>query len=113
LTVADSNGEHARTVETGIAATKTIDAVCWAPDGRSIYLAVSDAGDNTRARESQLWRVPMDGGAPHDTGLSGTSIGRIDLNRNGSRLAYSAGQLARYELWALDHLDTTWKITAK
>ena len=71
-------------------------------DGRWILLAKRNEDKNW-----QLLRVPIEGGAPVDTGivLDATLYDRsIALSPDGSRIAYSTSKRSTAELWTLDNV---------
>jgi hypothetical protein len=49
-------------------------------------------------------RIPVEGGKPEFTGLTGKGTPGIDLSPDGSRIAFNDGTPGIPELWALDNL---------
>jgi hypothetical protein len=77
-----------------------IGSIEWSRDGRSL-LFVQQVEDN----ETHLWRIPAAGGEPEYAGLSMQNVGRIQLNREGTRIAFGSGtRQPTHEYWALDNL---------
>jgi Tol biopolymer transport system component len=72
--------------------------VAWTKDGRTILFTrlISDGW--------QLMRVSADGGTAEFTGLAGKGITAIDLNPDGSRIAFNDGTQEVRELWSLNNL---------
>ena len=58
------------------------------------------AADLVAARGAELWRVPLDGGAPVKLAGPGNREGGFSLHPDGKRIALAAGNL-KSEIWAL------------
>jgi Tol biopolymer transport system component len=84
-----------------------ITGMAWSPDGQSMYFVLSD-GASLRGHSSEVWRVPVKGGAPEATGLSASTVWAISLNPSNTRLVFGGGENVRGEYWALDNLERTW-----
>jgi Tol biopolymer transport system component len=75
-------------------------AIAWSSRGTHI-LFVHRSG--TQGSESELWRVPLDGGDPSPTGIHGRSRRDIHSGPDGA-ITYTVGSPKQAELWALDNL---------
>ncbi len=74
------------------------NSAIWTPDMR--YILVS----RTLNKRSTVWRVPLDGGPPQDTGLSMPGlIGCLRLHPDGRRVAFFNGE-SHPEIWALENI---------
>jgi Tol biopolymer transport system component len=72
--------------------------VAWAVDGRSVFATARGMGG------AEIWRVPVDGSSPTNTGIvwSG-ALTRISVHPDGRRLALSTDQVSQ-ETWVLQNL---------
>jgi hypothetical protein len=74
----------------------------WAPDGRALFIVrqfpMRPGGGPER---SELWRVPLDGTAPHYTGVSVPTLRGVSVHPDGRTIAYTAG-LPTWEVWAME-----------
>jgi Tol biopolymer transport system component len=70
-------------------------ALAWTRDGRSILFIKGD--------ESQIMRIPAEGGQPESTGISAPFLRAFDLSPNGSRIAYGV-ESPLAEVWVLDNV---------
>jgi dipeptidyl aminopeptidase/acylaminoacyl peptidase len=78
-------------------------AIEWSPDGRFVYV-VKKSEPKAGETLSEIWRIPADGGAPQDTGITWAgAIGRISANPDGRRLAISTNG-GSTEIWALQNI---------
>lgn len=73
--------------------------IAWSPDQRFLLFVRRDKGVSG---PQTLWRVPVTGGAPEPTGISG-SVTLPRLHPDGRRIAFGAGLRAAGELWILEH----------
>jgi Tol biopolymer transport system component len=73
----------------------------WSPDNRWVYFV------KIKEPESELWRVPVNGGVPENTGFTAVGLRHIDISSDGSHLAFTAGRRVNPELWAIDNLLST------
>lgn len=73
----------------------------WAPDGRAVYVVWQfGARNGSKARAPELWRVPIDGGAPEPTGLAADGM-RVAVHPDGRTIAYVTG-FPTWEIWAME-----------
>jgi Tol biopolymer transport system component len=72
--------------------------VAWSPDGRSVFF--SRAGKNN---ESELWRMPVEGGSAEATGAHAPMLRFMSIGPKGE-LVFTGGVPEKLELWALDNL---------
>ena len=70
----------------------------WSSDSRSVFVAKRDAGG-----KMHLWRVPIDGGAPVKTGISGNRISSFSDDLPTRRLVYTSGDFPVSETWAIEN----------
>jgi Tol biopolymer transport system component len=81
-------------------------SIPWLPDGRAIFVRRMKDADG---RTSELWRVPVDGTAPHKLEFNVSRVapyaqGRISVNPTGDRLAFVVSEnKPRTEVWALEN----------
>jgi len=73
--------------------------LAWTKDGRAILFTRWSS-----AQEWQLMRIPVEGGKPEFTGLTGKGTPGIDLNPDGSRIAFNDGTKGTPELSTLENL---------
>lgn len=69
----------------------------WSPDSRYLYFLKT-----ATYYDSELWRVPFEGGDPENTGLTGERIRNLRFHPDGRRVAYSAGR-SRREIWVIEN----------
>lgn len=76
--------------------------MAWAPDGRAVYV-VRQFGERTAPapRHAELWRVPINGAAPHPTGLSADHMRGVAVHPDGRTIAYVTG-FPTWEIWAME-----------
>ena len=70
----------------------------WEPDGRSLIFA--------RARNSELWRVPAEGGKPEKLDVSGKNMRLLRLHPDGQRIAFDAGEPTA-QVWEMENFLPT------
>jgi Tol biopolymer transport system component len=78
----------------------------WSADGRFVFVAAKSEPDRSRAGEPTwaIWRVPVDGTAPRDTGIRCSGrIPRISAHPDGRRLALSTEGSVR-TTWVLQNI---------
>jgi Tol biopolymer transport system component len=73
--------------------------LAWTRDGRAILFTRWSS-----AQDWQLLRIPAGGGTPDYTGLTGRGTPGINLNPDGTRIAFNDGTAGIPELWTLDNL---------
>jgi Tol biopolymer transport system component len=82
----------------------SLPCVAWSRDGRSIFFPRNTVGG------WELMRVPVAGGRPEPTGLTGTRMNCMDLSPDGSRIVYGDGGGNTYwETLALDNIPSLLK----
>ena len=85
VSVLASTGGVARRVAPSFVATGQL--IAWAADSRSVFVTKSGG------RGQELWRVPVDGGAPVQTGVTWTGpVSRISAHPDGRRIALSTSR---------------------
>jgi len=86
------------------------EAVAWSADSHALFVTRQALSDKPRIGETPtatIWRVPVDGTAPSDTGISWAgNITRISAHPDGRRLALSTTRGAR-STWVLHNLPHT------
>ena len=75
--------------------------IAWTHDGR--YLVF---GTNGESHKIELWRVPVEGGPLHKVGISLENLASLQMNPDGQRIAFSAGEF-KSEVWVLEHFLTS------
>jgi len=77
-----------------------INDVTWTPDGRYLLLAKRrpPSGED---RTTELWRVPAEGGAAENLGITMGGAPHLRCHADGRRIAFAAGT-NRAEVWALE-----------
>ena len=74
----------------------------WAPDGRAVFVVRQFPRRPGGAPERwELWRVPLDGTAPLNTGLSVPTLRGVSVHPDGRTIAYTAG-FPTWEVWAME-----------
>ena len=66
--------------------------LAWTPDGRGILFV----------EKGELWRVPVDGGAPQALGLKMGQLRQLHLSPDGRQIAFTAGE-GQSEVWVLEN----------
>lgn len=83
-------------------------SIPWTPDGRAVIVRrMLDA----RAMKSDLWLVPIDGGARRKLDVDVSRIatfanGRISVHPDGRQLAYLSNDERRYQVMVVDNILT-------
>jgi Tol biopolymer transport system component len=70
-----------------------IRSLAWLPGGQALLFA----------RRGELWRLPLDGGAPEKAGLAAEDLRDLRVSPDGRRLAYTAG-VGKGEVWVMENL---------
>jgi dipeptidyl aminopeptidase/acylaminoacyl peptidase len=81
LWLADADGKNARPLTSDSAADT--DPV-WAPDGKSVFFLSSRGG------QSQVWRLPLEGGEPTRVTNAPIDVDAFTLSRDGALIAFAA-----------------------
>jgi Tol biopolymer transport system component len=76
----------------------------WSPDGRAIFFGKKGQGAASNEQFTELWQIPTDGGEPQKTGLAMEDLRDLRLDRDGRRIAFSAGTGLNSEVWAVENL---------
>ena len=76
--------------------------VTWAPDSGQILL-IKRPGTLAKATRSELWGVPVEGGAQRSLGFSVMKdVQSLSIHPDGRRLAYTAWEPAT-EVWVMEN----------
>jgi Tol biopolymer transport system component len=95
--IMNATGGEARRLEGSVG---TLRGFTWSGDGKHILYTRRSAD-----AKWQLWRVPVDGGAPELLGLSESSrIAHLSASPDGRHLAFSRGQPRGAEVWVMENL---------
>lgn len=79
-------------------------SVLWTPDGRHLLIGRLVAPEGERER-TELWKVPLDGGAPELVGvLYDGLVYNLRMAPDGRTLLFDAGADRTGELWAMENL---------
>jgi Tol biopolymer transport system component len=99
LTIFPSSGGAERPLSADISGWTIPTRPAWSRDTRFLFVVREQGPAN------EVWRVPLDGGSPTDTGIRWTGrIRRIDADpREAGRLALSASSVSN-ETWVLSNL---------
>ena len=79
-----------------------MNALAWTPDQRYVLLAMAEGG----AEASDLWRIPVTGGAPQKV-ISMGIIKSPHVHPDGRRLAFGSTETGTAALWALENFLPT------
>ena len=72
--------------------------VAWSADGKSVFASARGMGG------AEIWRIPVDGSSPTNTGIVWSGgLMRISVHPGGRRLALSTEQVSQ-ETWVLQNL---------
>jgi Tol biopolymer transport system component len=102
--VVPPGGGPARTVYR-VPASQAFSWIGWAGDGKALYVperVPAEASQNVK----KLVRVPIDGGAPTEAGLSFPAMEGTNPSPDGKRLVFVANENVA-EIWAIDRLMPT------
>jgi len=75
----------------------------WHGDGRQLLVVRWTPTTERELRKETLWRIPTDGSAPVNTGLTIEGLRDISIHPNGRHIAFNAGW-RRNEHWVMDNL---------
>ena len=79
-----------------------MNGIEWMPDGK--YLVFS-RGSISRAEvpyvTPELWRIPVDRGAPQKIGVATTNRASLSVHPNGQQIAFTAGE-ENPEVWVME-----------
>lgn len=75
----------------------------WAPDGSEILFGREVQGTPSSQSLTELWRIPAAGGMPDKTGLAMQDLRDLRFDRDGHRIAFSAGTGLGSEVWAIEN----------
>lgn len=79
-----------------------VSSVTFSRDGKHVLFAKSQ----TAGGESQIWRVPVQGGEASPLGLSLVNITGVRVHPDGRRIGYTGGT-TQSELWVMDLRNST------
>ena len=74
--------------------------LAWTPNGKHI-LFTQRAGDAPQ-QPFELWRIPVEGGAPQKTGIAMQGLRHLRVHPDGQRIVFDAGQVS-HETWVLEN----------
>ncbi len=95
--IMNATGGEARRLE---GSAGTFRGFTWSGDGKHILYT-----RRTADSKWQMWRVPVDGGAPELLGLSESSrIAHLSASPDGRRVVFSRGQPGGAEVWVMENL---------
>jgi dipeptidyl aminopeptidase/acylaminoacyl peptidase len=77
--------------------------LAWTPDGSQVLFTKSGTGPKDQKYE--VWRVPAEGGVPQKTDLAVAGAGLRDMrvHPDGQRIAYTAGEPMKSEVWVMEN----------
>jgi Tol biopolymer transport system component len=75
-----------------------IRTLTWSRDGRHVIYGLTD---NWLEAPTELWRVPLDGGAPASLGLTRPGVSGLRMHPDGRRIGFSAGEID-VEVWVME-----------
>ena len=77
--------------------------VRWTHDGRYIIAQALDSKSGWYAATSEIWRIPVQGGAPLRLDLSIAGMENFALHPDNRRFAFSVSEGTRNELWVIEN----------
>lgn len=96
----DANEEYVRLLDTASGQVRELHRE--KRQGRILSVALTaDSRWVLYAQRGQLWRVPLAGGAPVAMPLQAANLRDLRPHPDGKRLAYTAGETERSELWVI------------
>ena len=75
----------------------------WTSDGRYIIAQALDTKTGWYTATSELWRIPVQGGAPLKLDLSIAGMQGFALHPDNRRFAFSVNEGTKTELWVLEN----------
>lgn len=73
----------------------------WSADGRYLFFAKGQ-GVSPEEQQTTLWRVPVTGGAPEETGLTMDRVGDIRPHPDGQRISFTSGRNGA-DVWVMEN----------
>jgi Tol biopolymer transport system component len=98
LMVMPASGGQPREVLRSAANTQTWYGLAWSSDGRYLY----NSARKDRGSPWDLWRVPVEGGAPQQMGV-GMAVDTMSVHPNGREIVFSEFQRRRFQVWAMEN----------
>jgi Tol biopolymer transport system component len=83
---------------------ESTQSLAWSADGRHLFFALirEDPGKAIGLPQRSLWRVPVTGGAPEETGISMDRLRQMGPHPDGQRITFTSGQRA-VEVWVMEN----------
>ncbi len=83
---------------------ESTQSLAWSADGRHLFFAKILPGEETSPEQQKrpLWRVPVMGGAPVETGLTMDRLRDIRPHPDGQRIAFTSGHRSA-EVWVIEN----------
>jgi len=75
----------------------------WTGDGRFIVAQALDTKTGMYTATSEIWRIPVQGGAPLKLDLAVTGMGNFALHPDSRHFAYSVSEGTKNELWVMEN----------
>jgi Tol biopolymer transport system component len=75
----------------------------WTSDGRYIIAQALDTKSGLYTATSEIWRIPVQGGAPLKLDLAVKGMGNFALHPDNRRFAFSVDEGTKTELWVLEN----------
>ncbi|MCX6615804.1 MAG: S9 family peptidase [Acidobacteria bacterium] len=72
------------------------------PDGTKVLFAVTSPDVARNTRPSQIWRAPLEGGAPQQVTREGTRNQRARWSPDGKRIAWISNRGGSQQVWLMD-----------
>jgi Tol biopolymer transport system component len=76
-------------------------SIAWTADGKAILFS-KYLSDKAEEQKCELWRIPVEGGAAQNLGLSMDQLSIMSINLDGKHIAYMAGRY-RGEVWVMEN----------
>jgi dipeptidyl aminopeptidase/acylaminoacyl peptidase len=72
--------------------------LAWTPDGQHLLFVRTTSAS---VQPFELWRVPLEGGTPHHTGIAMEGLRDVRVHPDGQRIAFRAGH-NQGEVWVME-----------
>jgi Tol biopolymer transport system component len=72
----------------------------WTADGRHLIFDKAKVNEPTK---NELWRIPIEGGAPQKLGIAMEKIGGLYMHPDGRRIVFAAGSRSKQEVWVMEN----------
>jgi Tol biopolymer transport system component len=76
-------------------------SIAWTADGQGILFSKL-LSDKMEEQKCELWRIPVEGGAAQNLGLSMDQLSITSINPDGKHIAYMSGRY-RGEVWVMEN----------